>query len=167
MSSKKTNIFIQLGFVVSLILNGFLIGLLMSGPSGHRPPPPDPSKRLYEAAAHLPPNSQAKVMPILERHTAAMGASMHKGMDDFKNIRHALTQPNLDSKELNIILDRMTSHHETMGSFMQEMFKEIVQALPDSQERAVFFKYALPPEPPFSMRPPPPESPFSKGPPPH
>lgn len=153
---KKTNRCIQIGFVLSLILNGFLVGFVMGGPHGlfGPPPMPDPVKRLYEAAEQISPDIRGTVIGILDRRTPEINTNMRDGMEGFKEIREALTAKDLHLEELDAIFGNMAKHHEKMGLSLGNMCKEIASAIPNFQDRAKFFELALPPEPPFRGPPP-------------
>lgn len=145
---KNKNTYIQIGLVLSLVLNGFFLGFIMAGPHGFGPPP-DPSKRMVEAAMHLKPENRDNVMAILDRHMHTIDSNMQQGMNGFQNIRNILTAKNVDFGKLDTALSRMSKHHQDMGASMDAMLKEIAAAIPDAQERKTFFNNALPPAPPF------------------
>ncbi len=151
--SKKINVAMNIGFVLSLILNGFLLGFILSGPPIRGGmPPPDPSKRLYEAANDLSPENRDKIITILDERTRKIDKKMRGEMDGFKDIRSALTADKLDLEKLDEAFKSIDVQHIEVGSMLSSMMKDIAAAIPDTQERVRFFERALPPEPP---RPPP------------
>jgi uncharacterized membrane protein len=151
--ANKLNLLVKIGFIVSLILNGFLFGLIAGGPFLHGPPPPDPSRSFYEATAVLPPETRDKVVAILDKQVPRIRQTMRQGMDrGFTDIRNVLTAPNFSPGKLDEASKHMSEFHSRMGKTMDEMIKEIATALPDAHERSEFFKRALPEKPPFARR---------------
>ncbi len=150
MAGDKTKTYLFFGFVFSLVLNGFLLGFLLAGPFW-RPgafPPPDPARRLYEAAGRLGPETREAVIAVLDRRSAEVDENMRKNMEEFKEIRVALTAPDQTPEGLATLFQRLGRQHEKTGEIMGIMFGEIAKAIPDEQERIAFFRDALPPEPP-------------------
>lgn len=166
MDNRKFYLFIQIGFVVSLILNGFALGFVVSS-SGQRPfgpppgPPPSPSDHLYGAAKQLSPESQARIKAILDEKTASIEKNRDKGGDDFEALRTILTAPEMDMEALNALVRKMGERHIGMTEKLSDMFTTLVEALPDDEERRTFFTAALPDRP---MMPPPPREGRAEGP---
>lgn len=150
--SNKIKDYMPLGFVLSLVLNGFLLGFILASPPWHGfMPPPDPAKRLYEAAQQLPEENRAAVVAILDRYTDRIDP--RRNMAGFKDIRAMLTSENLNPDALTDLFTRVSKQHEEMGRSMGAMFQDIIRAIPDSEQRIKFFERALPPEPPFPPSP--------------
>ena len=153
--SKKTGIALLVILAVSLLMNGFLLGFTVAGPGWRgEPPMPNPSERMYEAAKELSPENKTKVVAILDKYIPQVDAQREDGMGGFKAIRETLTAQNIDHDELDKLFARMSAHHTKTGKLLDSMIKDIIEALPDNDERAAFFMRALPPEPRF----PPPSS---------
>ena len=146
MNNRKLYIAIQIGLVLSLVLNGFLAGVIVTGPFFHGPP--NPSHRLYEAAKDLPPDVKAKVEAILDKRIGDVEAAMHHGKSGFDAIRSALMAPTLDPAKLDAAIAGLSSHHVRVGTAIGRMLKEVALAIPDPEMRKEFFRDALPPPPP-------------------
>lgn len=142
---------IQGGFIVSFVLNVFALGFILSGPFLHYGPP-DPSRRLYEAAERLTPESRERVMTILDKHTEEIEAAMQGMPEDFKDLSRILASPALSDKDIEKAFRNIERHHAKVSILLTGMFTELAQALPDQNERITFFKGAIPPEPPFPPR---------------
>lgn len=136
------------GLIASLILNVFALGFILSGPV-FRGPPPDPSRQLYEAARHLPPESRQRVEAVLDKRTAEIDTAMEDRPEGFKELSRILTAEKVSEEDLKKTFRKMADHHTKISTLLGTMFTELVEALPDPQERITFFKKATPREPPF------------------
>ncbi|MCD8562514.1 MAG: periplasmic heavy metal sensor [Alphaproteobacteria bacterium] len=140
---------IQGGFIASLVLNVFALGFILSGPFMHDGPPRDPSRRLYEAAQNLSPESREKVMEILDKRTEEIDAVMEDRPEGFRKLSKILTAENISYDDLDKSFQDMAAHHEKVSAVLSQMCTELAHALPNKEERIAFFKEAIPPEPPF------------------
>lgn len=146
--SKKN---IQICFLISLIINAFLIGFIVAGPGkfGGPPPFPNPDKRLYDAAHHLPPSSKDKVLAILDEKTSKITQHHEQSFDGFGKIRAALTAPEMDMDKLNAAFESLGKQHDEHSVLMDDMLRTLAQSFENDQDRVRFFEEALPKEPPF------------------
>ena len=147
-NSTKLNRLIQIGFVLSLIANGFAAGGILSGPFFHHPPPPSPGRHMYDAADRLPPAVRDKVRAIIDQREPEIDANMRDGMGSFREVENALTAAQIDAAHLDEIFARMAQRHTRISAALGNMMRDIALAIPDRQQRIDFFRRALPPGPP-------------------
>lgn len=141
------------GFAISVLLNAFLLGVVAGKPSHDfgkypPPPPPNPAQQMHQAAMGLNVENQAKVLKILEEFTPQIDEKLHQGMSGFANIQAVLMAKDIDEAEVKQTFLAIAAHHEEAGALMAKMFTDIAVALPDPQQRELFFSHAFPPEPP-------------------
>lgn len=150
--SDKNKKYLQGGLVLSLILNGFLIGFTVSGGGKHQGPPlpPDPAKRMFEATDHLPPQSKQAVLDVLKHKHPEIKMQMQQGAKNFEKLRDVLTKPDLTKEDMDQIFAQMKGQHDKTAAAMDGLFYDLVAKMPDAQQRIKFFKHALPPKPPFA-----------------
>ena len=144
--------YLQAGFGLSLILNAFLIGFLAGGPGpfGGPPPFPDPEKRFYDAARHLPAESREKVLTTLDDRVQQMRAHHADSFKGFDSIRSILTAPELDIEALNQAFEGMTKRHNERAKLMDDILRSLALSFENDEHRVQFFEEALPSKPPFS-----------------
>jgi|SRR3989339_254343 len=145
------NLLLQFGFIISIIMNGFLLGLVLSGPFQGGHPPMRPEDRMIEAAQMLSPESREKVMALLQEDKG--GHPGDRMSEDFEVLRKALLSKELTSEKLDEVVTAMQENHDKMSRRLGEKIKDLVLAIPDDEERIRFFETALPERPMF---PPPP-----------
>lgn len=145
-------------FVFSLLVNGFLLGFLMSGPGFKgRHKGPDPAERMSRSAEHLAPDIRTQVLDIIQRQDNKIKEHKAESQLVFSKARQQLITGELSSEEVRVLFNQMTQQHEKMGFYVGEMFSDITAVIPDQQQRAAFFKDALPHGiPGDGMGPPPP-----------
>jgi uncharacterized membrane protein len=150
--SKKSFIGGLLG--VSLVLNGFLAGILMSGPK-FQPPlfPMSPLERMEMAIPVLSPPQQEKMKTILAQHRHVFEEGTESMLKKVNHVQSILTAPTLDEKALSEALDQGPDR-DLMRENMKKLLTETAKALPD-EERVRFFKEIAPGPPPrMDHRPP-------------
>ncbi|MBK83743.1 MAG: periplasmic heavy metal sensor [Pseudomonadota bacterium] len=145
-------------FVASLLVNGFLLGFLVSGPGfkgGHKGP--NPAERMSRHAEKLAPDIRAQVLSIIERQDEKINQHKEESHAVFAKVREQLITGDLSPEEVKRLFDEMSHQHEKMGEYIGDMFSEITSVIPDKEQRSAFFKNAMPAGfPGEGMGPPPP-----------
>jgi len=146
---KNNNIIIT-SLAVSVILNSFLLGLVISpkapfgphmmnrgGPSGAMMPPPH-EFRLEKAAKALPEEYKSKVEEIIKKNHEEASHHMGNIHATFDEIDKVLTADKFDEEKFKSIISKIDESDKVMKSGMLEMTLTIAKNLPD-KERIEFF----------------------------
>lgn len=147
----NTASYIKPALFVSLGLNLFLLGMSiphqMHFYGGHFPPPPPPMfEPLLNTANELPPESQARVVPLITNSEKKMDENFNQMGNNMNNLRKVLTSANVSTSDVDAAFETLRKHDNKISSTMMELTKGILLALPDQKERIYFFEHALPPE---------------------
>ncbi len=138
--------------VFSLVLNGFLAGMLLSGPP-HRmhDQRPSPVERMAAAIHVLKPDDQATVRHIMDKYRPAFEKRAGMMRQKIDRINAVLTAPTLDEKALQAALEQDTAH-DVMKENMKNLLTETAKALPDDARIRLFTEMAPGPFPPEKHR---------------
>lgn len=147
---NKINVFLLIGLVASVICNAFLIGFMLNGPKFKGPRPPNPIMLMERAVHKLPGNVRKDVEAIIDAKRLGFKTLMEAGKDDMDVVREHLLSDDLDIETLDIIFQPIADHHKNFSEKLGLMFKEIARAIPDPEQRRMFFENALPRPPPMN-----------------
>ncbi|MDB5492416.1 MAG: hypothetical protein JWO78_2265 [Micavibrio sp.] len=132
-------------FVCSLVLNGFLIGFLVSN---HGLPPHSFKRvdRMEKSVEHLSPAYRAKVEAILAGNRAKIDNHMKSMGDNMDKITAVLTAPKFDATKLKAVHKDIAKSDNGMKDSMLATVTAIAKILPDA-ERIKFFHDSAPDHP--------------------
>lgn len=142
--------------IISLLVNAFLGGFLISHIMGHGHFPPmmghgGPGEFMHRALSELSPESRPKVEAILAKYKPDEFGPQKMGKH-IEEMRKILTAPTFDRSAFEAAEKRMHAEEADMHKNISAMVGEIAKTLND-EERAKFFEKAFPP-PPDMGRPP-------------
>ena len=142
---------LNLCLMISLLLNAFLAGFVISHMSSHHdfahhmPGGLGPRGFMVAALDTLPPDSRVRIEAILEKHKEDKPAPRDMGKF-FGTLRGELTSQTFDYKRFSALEKTLHQNEGQMHANLSRMIEEIAGTLND-QERVAFFAKAFPPPP--------------------
>ena len=135
--------------LVSMLLNMFLIGFVVSYLLVKRGPPPPPPMQppfspFHMAKVDISPEGQEIVELILKKQNHPTQNSFHTMERSIMSAQKLLTAPELDLEALDDIHKEMLSHGDSAKQHFSILVREIAVKL-SSEDRVMFFKHTLPP----------------------
>lgn len=153
---------LSLFLAVSVLLNAFLAGFIISGCRDGGPPPfphgphggdGPPHERgsmvdhILESSAGLSKEGQKIVSDVVAKHKSALNDDkMETTRAIFDEIGTALTAPKFDKAKIVALHKKLNETEVKMKTAIGDTMTEIAQSLSD-QDRIAFFKEMLPPPP--------------------
>jgi len=153
-------------FVVSILVNAFLCGVLISGHAPqdrdpfmvrggdrdggrmHGPPEKMIFERIEEQSKTISSGGQKKVADILQEYEGAFTSDSRDDIKDvFTEIHQTITAPQFDKAKLKSLHDKIRQRDAKQKNVISDMILDIASTLSD-EDRIKLFKDLLPPPPP-------------------